>query len=458
MANGTKGIFISYRHDESAAHAALLAVNLVEHFGEDRVFRDIDTLEPGIEFAEAIDKAVSSSAVLIAVIGPNWSTAKDETSQKRLENPDDWVRREIATALQRNLRVIPLLVQGAAMPSADELPDDLAPLTLRHAFPLHDSTWREGVQRLRPTLEKVLESRPGPARDEALEAELTRIRTDVEEAERSREMPASTRPVTSREYKLMLNMDRFKDRKQASHEFLSLLDFLVRKERGSVVEKQNGEERRQTSYLDTPEGALRQHGFALRLREEDVALEASQINLKYRASDRYISAAQDLSSPQEGKTKFEEDILPPFVSKFSHSTSIETDTAPELGTMNKVMALFPGLRDLDIDENTPVETVNNFKALEVVRNLCKLEFGEPPIIKASLSFWYLTGGEDEWPLVGEFSFDYDVLDSEADREKVEMYPHRVVEGANRLFNALQKQEGWISFSTTTKTAFALEGL
>ena len=156
-------------------------------------------------------------------------------------------------------------------------------------------------------------------------------------------MDISNRPVTSREYKLMLNMDRFKDREQASQEFLSLLSFLVRKEGGRVVEEQNEEERRQTSYLDTPERALHQQGFALRLREEDDGEEGFQINLKYRASDRYISAAQDLSTPQEGKTKFEEDILPPFISKFSHSISIETDTAPELGTMNKVMDLFPGL-------------------------------------------------------------------------------------------------------------------
>ena len=126
--------------------------------------------------------------------------------------------------------------------------------------------------------------------------------------------------------------------------------------------------------------------------------------------------------------------------------------------MNKVMDLFPGLRELNIDETTPVETVNDFKVLEVDRKLCKLKFGEEPIIKASLSFWYFVGQESGWPLVGEFSFDYDVLDSGADREKLETYPRRVVEGANRLFKALQKQEGWISFNTTTKTAFALEGL
>lgn len=269
-------------------------------------------------------------------------------------------------------------------------------------------------------------------------------------------MDKSNRPVTSREYKLMLNMDRFKDQEQASQEFLSLLDFLVSKERGSVVEEQNEEERRQTSYLDTPERALQQHGFALRLREEDE--EEFQINLKYRASDRYISAAQDLSSPKEGKTKFEEDILPPFVSKFSHSTSIETDEEPELDTMEKVMDFFPGLKELDIDENTPVETVNDFKVLEIDRKLCKLKFGEEPIIKASLSFWYFIGQEKGWPLVGEFSFDYDIVDNGADRDKLETYPRQVVEGTNRLFNALQKQAGWLSFSTTTKTAFALEVL
>jgi hypothetical protein len=281
---------------------------------------------------------------------------------------------------------------------------------------------------------------------------------EKDRSEQRGKMDKSNCPVTSREYKLMLNVDRFKHREQASGVFLSLLDFLVKKEGGSVVEKQNEEERRQTSYLDTPEGALRRQGFALRLREEAHDEDEFQINLKYRASDRYISAAQDLSSPQEGKTKFEEDVLPPFISKFSHSTSIKLDTDPELDSMQKVMSLFPGLRDLDIDENTSVETVNDFKALEIVRNLCKLEFDEEPIIKASLSFWYLTGEEDEWPLVGEFSFDYDVLDSEADREKLEMYPPRMVEGANRLFNALQKQEGWLSFNTTTKTAFALEAL
>ena len=256
----------------------------------------------------------------------------------------------------------------------------------------------------------------------------------------------------------MLNADRFKDRDQGSQVFLGLIDFLIRKQGGNIIEKQNKEEKRQTSYLDTPELALHQLGFALRLRKEAKAEDGLQINLKYRASDRYISAAQDLSSSQAGKTKFEEDILPPFISKFSHSTSVNVGTMPDLSSLEKVTSFFPGLRRLGIDGDTAVKTANNFKAAEVVRKLCKFQFGEPPTIKASLSFWYLTEDENDWPLVGEFSFDYDELDGGTSGDRLESYSSQVVEGTNRFFNALQNQAGWLDFNRTTKTAFALEVL
>jgi hypothetical protein len=156
MAPNTKGIFISYRRAGNAAYAGRLADKLSEHFGEHMVFRDIDSIEPGLDFAEAIERAVGSSEVLIAVIGRSWLTATDTTGRERLQNPDDYVRMEIVTALRRNIRVIPVLVEGASMPSVDELPGDLAPLTRRHAFELHESSWREGVQRLVTRLEKVV--------------------------------------------------------------------------------------------------------------------------------------------------------------------------------------------------------------------------------------------------------------------------------------------------------------
>jgi hypothetical protein len=269
-------------------------------------------------------------------------------------------------------------------------------------------------------------------------------------------MRAPNRPVTSREYKLMLNVERFKDRAQGSQAFLHLLQFLVEKGGGTIIETQRKEDRRLTCYLDTAESALRQHGFALRLRQETAA--AFQITLKYRGADRYLAAAQDLSSAAAGKTKFEEDILPPFVSKFAHSVSIDTGIMPDLDRMNKVASLFPGLQELDIDARAAVKIVNEFKAVEIVRKLCKAQFGGPPTIKACLSFWYLTQAAEEWPLVGEFSFDYDMPESAADAEALERYPRPAVEGANYLFAALQRQAGWADFKATTKTAFALEVL
>ena len=166
--------------------------------------------------------------------------------------------------------------------------------------------------------------------------------------------------------------------------------------------------------------ALRQNGFALRLREE---ADGFQINLKYRDADRYVSAGKDLSASSKGKIKFEEDILPPFTSKFSHSNSIESAEKPQLDQMNKVNSLFPGLKELDINENTPVTTANNFKALEVTRKLCKFQFEKTEVLKASLSFWYLLN-DTSWPLVAEFSFDYDAMNNV--EGGLESYSHSVV--------------------------------
>jgi hypothetical protein len=253
--------------------------------------------------------------------------------------------------------------------------------------------------------------------------------------------------VTSREYKLMLNTVRFKNRENGSKVFVELINFLIKKEKGTILEKQNKEEKRQTFYLDTPEWALRQHGFSLRSREESEPSNDFQINLKYRNSDRYISAGHDVSSPEGGKIKFEEDILPPFVSRFSHSNSISVNELPELKTMKQVAGLFPGLKKLNIEKNTPVKIAHDFKALELVRKVCKFQCGNKDMIKASLSFWYLTEDSD-WPLVSEFSFDYDADDT--GKDELEQYPFEAVNGSNRLFRALQNQTGWVDFNTSTK--------
>ena len=109
------------------------------------------------------ERAIGSSGVMLAVIGKNWLTATDAAGRERLQDPNDYVRMEIAAALQRNMRVIPVLVQGASMPGTDELPEDLAPLTRRNAFELHDSSWGDDIRRLISALERVLEHRKAKA-------------------------------------------------------------------------------------------------------------------------------------------------------------------------------------------------------------------------------------------------------------------------------------------------------
>jgi hypothetical protein len=265
------------------------------------------------------------------------------------------------------------------------------------------------------------------------------------------------RPVTAREYKLMLNTDRFEDSVRGTDSFFALLKFLIEKGGGAIKETQTEEKRRLTSYLDTPEMALRQAGYSLRLRDESADGGTFQLNLKYRSSDRYLSAERDLSGPQGGELKFEEDVLPPFVSKFSQSNTLESNKAPDADTAGKVVTLFPGLGGLNLAADVAVKKVNDFTAAEVVRKLCKFQFGGPPNLKASLSFWRLPSSEKGWPLVCEFSFDYDAP-KDRGADKLEQYPAATVEGANRLFEAVQGQAGWVNLSATTKTAFALEAL
>ena len=182
MANDAKGMFISYRRDESAGYTGRIADRFTEHFGKDRVFRDIDSIEPGLDFAEAIESAIGSSGVMLAVIGKNWLTATDAAGRERLQDPNDYVRMEIAAALQRNMRVIPVLVQGASMPGTDELPEDLAPLTRRIAFELHDTSWGDDVGRLISALERVLEHRKAKAYSSVPDETKLLVTHDVEPA------------------------------------------------------------------------------------------------------------------------------------------------------------------------------------------------------------------------------------------------------------------------------------
>jgi TIR domain-containing protein len=153
---GSANIFINYRREDSAGHAGRLFDGLSRHFAG-RLFMDVDTLEPGVDFVEAIEQAVGACEVLIVVIGREWLTCTDKAGHRRLDNPDDFVRLEVESALSRQIRVIPVLVQDTPMPRADELPPSLAKLARRNAIELSDARWSYDVDRLAETVEEVLE-------------------------------------------------------------------------------------------------------------------------------------------------------------------------------------------------------------------------------------------------------------------------------------------------------------
>ena len=147
-------VFISYRRTDSDVASGRLADDLSEILGPGRIFRDIDSIEAGEDFPRALDRALDSCVVVLAVIGSRWSTVTNEKGERRLDDPHDWVRNEIARALQRDIRVIPVLV-SASMPKESEVPPDLAPLLRRNAVELTDRHWRKDVEGLAQALERI---------------------------------------------------------------------------------------------------------------------------------------------------------------------------------------------------------------------------------------------------------------------------------------------------------------
>ena len=154
-----RAIFISYRREDSEGHAGRLFESLADHFGKEAVFMDVAAIEPGRDFRRALDEQVASCGVLLAVIGKGWLDARGESGARRLDDPTDFVRLEIASALKRDIPVVPVLVHGAVMPHAGELPADMAELAYRNGVELTHARWESDVQllidALRPYVERA---------------------------------------------------------------------------------------------------------------------------------------------------------------------------------------------------------------------------------------------------------------------------------------------------------------
>ena len=135
-------IFISYRRADSQWAAARLHDTLAQAFPDDQLFMDVEHIAPGQDFVDVLADQVGACDVFLALVGPDWLTLTNEAGIRRLDDPDDFVRIEIASALIRpETLTIPVLLDGASPPAEDALPPDLAPLARRHGS--SKGCWRE---------------------------------------------------------------------------------------------------------------------------------------------------------------------------------------------------------------------------------------------------------------------------------------------------------------------------
>jgi hypothetical protein len=148
-------IFLSYRRDDSAGYVRAVRTDMTHRFGGRHVFLDVEDIEAGSDFVDVIEKAVGHCEALVAFIGPNWLKATNDAGLRRLDEPHDFVRLEIASALRRDVRVIPVLVGDQEMPSGDDLPDDLKPLARVQGISLSNDRWDDDLNRLYRALERA---------------------------------------------------------------------------------------------------------------------------------------------------------------------------------------------------------------------------------------------------------------------------------------------------------------
>jgi formylglycine-generating enzyme required for sulfatase activity len=186
-------VFISYRRDDSAGHAGRVHDRLEREFGADLLFMDVDAIPLGVHVIKVLRDEVAKCDVLLALIGPNWLNVRDEEGNRRLDNPSDFLRIEIATALQRDIPVIPILLDGARMPKASQLPKDLEELSARNGLDIRHASFHPDMDKLIRGLKGAPASHqtttrpsdpipPAPSQDDRMRAE-GRVLVDAEFAQ-----------------------------------------------------------------------------------------------------------------------------------------------------------------------------------------------------------------------------------------------------------------------------------
>jgi hypothetical protein len=152
-----RNIFISYRRDDSPDVTGRIYDRLVQHYGRDTIFKDVDSIPYGVDFRKHLHEMVGKCDVVLAVIGDGWLNASISPGKRRLDDQADFVRIELEAALQRDIRIVPLLVRGTAMPKEEELPPTLKALAYRNGIAVrHDPDFHVDMDRLIKSLDQSL--------------------------------------------------------------------------------------------------------------------------------------------------------------------------------------------------------------------------------------------------------------------------------------------------------------
>jgi hypothetical protein len=269
----------------------------------------------------------------------------------------------------------------------------------------------------------------------------------------------------------MLKSDKFIDKEKGTENVLNFIKNQVKSQKNaSFVNNDSAPENRRTWYLDTRQHTLNnKHFFLLRVRKEP---EEYDITIKCRHPNRYLSASYDFSKPvdipelkfKKNKLKFEEDILQPFLSKFSNSAkfSSELEHEPNLNNFQLIQSIYPSLSNLlDIPANEVLLKVNEFEAREISYEMGKITYsdenGFKGEVETEINFWYLSE-EEKAPIIVELVFNHEANGKDTYNKMVlEEFTPELIKNVNELFLSLQKPSIGIvddSKEVKTKTEYA----
>jgi hypothetical protein len=184
-------IFVSYRRADSITITGRIYDRLVDAFGEQYIFKDVDDIPVGVDFRAVLNREVSSADVLLVIIGKEWVSTKDDNGRRRLDDANDFVRIEVEHGLSRKaMLVIPVLVNGAGVPSAADLPPSLHELAFRNAAVIRDDPdFRRDMTRLIEQINRYVEQEPPT----------TRLKPVQPAASPPAAAPAPVQPVVNRD-------------------------------------------------------------------------------------------------------------------------------------------------------------------------------------------------------------------------------------------------------------------